>query len=197
MQNELNFKPGSENLYSNSGYLVLAIIIRRVSGMSIGSYAQQNIFEPLEMKNTFIYEDGAKVVKNRAIGYSKEGNEYKREHHFDFVVGGDGQVYTTVEDFFKWSENFKSSKIGNDTFLDKMLTKGILNNFFSDSYSNPRTSPSPRFSRNSEATELGESIYSDSPFPGLWLSFSSRLLIRSCSISFFCVSEAGASWLFF
>lgn len=128
MQNELNFKPGSEYLYSNSGYLLLAIIIRRVSGMSIGSYAQQKIFEPLEMKNTFIYEDGGKVVKNRAIGYSKEGDEYKREHHFDFVCGGDGQVYTTVEDFFKWSENFKSSKIGNDTFIDQMLVKGLLNN---------------------------------------------------------------------
>ena len=80
------------------------------------------------MKNTFIYEDGAKVVKNRAIGYAKEKDEYIREHHFDFVVGGDGQVYTTVEDFFKWSENFKSNKLGNDTFLKQMLTKGVLSN---------------------------------------------------------------------
>lgn len=127
-QNELNFIPGGEFLYSNSGYLTLAIIIRRVSGESIGSFAQKNIFTPLEMKNTFIYEDGAKVVKNRAIGYSKEGDEYKREHHFDFVVGGDGQVYTTIEDFFKWSENFKDNNLGNDSFLNKMLTKGILSN---------------------------------------------------------------------
>lgn len=127
-QNELNFIPGSEFLYSNSGYLTLAIIIRRVSGESIGSFAQKNIFTPLEMKNTFIYEDGAKVVKNRAIGYSKEGDEYKREHHFDFVVGGDGQVYTTVEDFFKWSENFKDNNLGNDSFLNKMLAKGMLSN---------------------------------------------------------------------
>lgn len=127
-QNELNFIPGSEFLYSNSGYLTLAIIIRRVSGESIGSFAQKNIFTPLEMKNTFIYEDGAKVVKNRAIGYSKDGDEYIREHHFDFVVGGDGQVYTTVEDFFKWSENFKNNNLGNDSFLNKMLTKGMLSN---------------------------------------------------------------------
>lgn len=125
-QNELNFAPGSEYLYSNSGYLTLAIIIRRVSGESIGNFAQKNIFTPLEMKNTFIYENGAKVVKNRAIGYSKDGDEYKREHHFDFVVGGDGKVYTTVEDFFKWSENFKDNKLGNDSFLNKMLTQGVL-----------------------------------------------------------------------
>lgn len=127
-QKELNFIPGSEYLYSNSGYLALAIIVRRVSGESIGTFAQKKIFDPLEMKNTFIYEDGAKVIKNRAIGYSKEGNDYKRVHHFDFAVGGDGQVYTTVEDFFKWSENFKSSKLGNSSFLNKMLTKGILSN---------------------------------------------------------------------
>ena len=127
-QNELNFVPGSEYLYSNSGYLILAIIIRRVSGESIGDFAQKNIFSPLEMNNTFIYEDGAKVVKNRAIGYSKEGDEYKREHHFDFVVGGDGQVYTTVEDFFKWNENFKDNNLGNASFLNKMLKKGILSN---------------------------------------------------------------------
>jgi CubicO group peptidase (beta-lactamase class C family) len=127
-QNELNFAPGSEYLYSNSGYLTLAIIIRRVSGESIGTFAHKNIFAPLGMKNTFIYEDGAKVIKNRAIGYAKDGDEYKREHHFDFVVGGDGQVYTTVEDFFKWSENFKDNNLGNDSFLNKMLTKGILSN---------------------------------------------------------------------
>jgi CubicO group peptidase (beta-lactamase class C family) len=127
-QKELNFVPGSEFQYSNSGYLILAIIVRRVSGESIGTFAQKNIFDPLEMKNTFIYEDGSKVVKNRAIGYSKEGEDYKRNHHFDFVVGGDGQVYTTVEDFFKWSENFKSNKLGNATFLKQMLTKGVLSN---------------------------------------------------------------------
>jgi len=120
-QKALNFTPGSEHLYSNSGYLVLAIIVRRVSGMSIGDYAMQKIFEPLGMENTFIYEDGGRVVKNRAIGYSKKDDEFKREHHFDFVVGGDGQVYTTVEDFFMWSENFKSGKVGNETFLKKTV----------------------------------------------------------------------------
>ena len=125
-QKELNFTPGTEYMYSNSGYLALAIIIRRVSDESIGDFAKKNIFDPLQMGNTFIYEDGTKVVKNRAIGYSEQGYEYKREHHFDFLGGGDGQVYTTVEDFFKWNENFKSIKVGNSSFLDKMLTKGRL-----------------------------------------------------------------------
>lgn len=127
-QKELNFEPGSEFLYSNSGYLVLAIIIRRVSGESIGAFAQKHLFDPLGMQHTFIYEDGTQVVKNRAIGYTREGETYKREHHFDFEVGGDGQVYTTVEDFFKWSEAFKANTLGNPTFWDQMLTKGVLSN---------------------------------------------------------------------
>ena len=127
-QKALNFDPGSEYLYSNSGYLALAIIVRRVSGESIGEFAQKNIFEPLEMDHSFIYEDRNMVVKNRAIGYARRGEEFRRAHHFDFVLGGDGQVYTTVEDFFKWNENFKSNKLGDDTFIKKLLTRGILNN---------------------------------------------------------------------
>ena len=125
-QKELNFVPGSEYLYSNSGYLALAAIVRRVSGKSIGTYAQEKIFDPLDMTHTFIYEDAGKVVKNRAIGYVKHEDKFIREHHFDFVLGGDGQVYTTVNDFFKWSENFKSNRLGNDTFLRQLLTRGVL-----------------------------------------------------------------------
>ena len=127
-QKELNFTPETEYMYSNSGYLALAIIVKRISGESIGAFAQKNLFDPFGMENTFIYEDGTKVVKNRAIGYRKEGAEFKREHHFDFVGGGDGQVCSTVEDFFKWSENFKSNKLGDSTFLSKMLKKGKLSN---------------------------------------------------------------------
>ncbi|NNF33956.1 MAG: beta-lactamase family protein [Saprospiraceae bacterium] len=127
-QKELNFQPGSEYLYSNSGYLALAIIVRRISGMSIGEFTSKHIFEPLGMKNSLVYEDGSAVIKNRAIGYAKNGEEFIREHHFDFVLGGDGQVYTTVEDFFKWNENFKSNQLGNETFMEKLLTRGVLLN---------------------------------------------------------------------
>jgi CubicO group peptidase (beta-lactamase class C family) len=127
-QKELNFQPGSEYLYSNSGYLALAIIVRRISGMSIGDYTMKYIFEPLGMDNSLVYEDGSLVIKNRAIGYAQRGEEYIREHHFDFELGGDGQVYTTVEDFFKWSENFSSNQLGNETFMNKLLTRGVLNN---------------------------------------------------------------------
>ncbi len=126
-QQALNFPPGDEHLYSNSGYLLLAIIIRRASGMSIGDYAMKHIFEPLGMANTFIYEDGGVVVKNRAIGYGGGDGVFRREHHVDFAVGGDGQVYTTAEDMLHWNRNFDDPQVGGQAFLDTLLTAGVLN----------------------------------------------------------------------
>jgi len=125
-QEKLNFEPGSKHLYCNSGYLILPIIIQRIANQSLGEFAQNKIFVPLGMKNTFIYEDGKRVVKNRAIGYAELENGYERDHHFDFVAEGD--VYTTIKDFFNWNENFKSNKLGIDSFSEKMLTRGILSN---------------------------------------------------------------------
>lgn len=128
-QKNLNFPTGEKELYSNSGYLLLAIIVRRVSGMSIGAYAKKHIFEPLGMSNTFILEDAHQVVKNRAIGYAPKGeNDFEREHHFDFTLGGDGQVYTTIEDFFKWDQALKNQQINNNNFTNLLLTRGKLNN---------------------------------------------------------------------
>lgn len=109
---ELNFVPRTEYQYSNSNYLALAAIIRRITGMSIGEFAEKNIFEPLGMDDTFIYENSQKIIKNRAIGYSKENGNYAQNHSFGFAFGGDGQLYTTVLDFFKWNENFKTQTIG-------------------------------------------------------------------------------------
>lgn len=127
-QKKLNFPTGEKELYSNSGYLLLAIIIRRISGMSIGDFAKKHIFEPLGMNNTFILEDAHRVVKNRAIGYVPKGeNEFEREHHFDFTIGGDGQVYTTIEDFFKWDQALKNQKINSNNFTNLLLQRGRLN----------------------------------------------------------------------
>lgn len=128
-QIKLNFLPGEEYLYSNSGYILLAVIVKRVTGMSTGEYATKNIFKPLGMKNTFIYEDSTRIVKNRAIGYSKdEKNRFHIDHLFNFVLAGDGQIYTTVEDLFLLDKNFYNPKIGGENFRSLLLTRGWLNN---------------------------------------------------------------------
>jgi len=71
-QKELNFKPGDEFLYSNSGYFLLSAIAKRASGKSLREFAQENIFKPLSMNNTHFHDDHTMIVKNRAAGYSSK-----------------------------------------------------------------------------------------------------------------------------
>lgn len=127
-QDGLSFAPGTRFAPGDSSYSLLASIVRRITGMSIGAFAQKELFGPLGMDHSFVYEDAAMVVPNRAIGYSDEGNGYEMHHYFNFVGGGNRRVYSTIDDFFQWSENLKENSIGNDTFLDKMTTPGALKN---------------------------------------------------------------------
>lgn len=133
-QTALCFVPGTRYAYSNSGYLLLGVIVKRVSGKSLAEYANEHLFEPLGMTHTFIYENAQEVVKNRAIGYSDEGNGMERNHYFNFISTGDGGMYTTIGDFFKWSENFRENRTALLDFNTKMLARGILNNGDTISY---------------------------------------------------------------
>ena len=71
-QKDLNFKPGEKYAYCNTGYTLLAIIIKRVSGNSFREFTTKSIFEPLGMMNTHFRDDHAEIVKNNAYGYKSE-----------------------------------------------------------------------------------------------------------------------------
>lgn len=124
----LIFTPGQHHLYSNSGYFLLAEIVARASGQSLNDFATEHIFKPLGMNSTQFYDDHARIVKNRAIGYTDTEQGFVTEHYkFDFV--GDGAVHTTVEDLFLWDQNFYDNELeGGQGFIDTMLTTGKLNN---------------------------------------------------------------------
>jgi CubicO group peptidase (beta-lactamase class C family) len=128
-QKELNFKPGEEFLYSNSGYLLLGEIIKRVSGQSLRCFAEENIFSPLGMKNTHFHDDFTMIVKNKATGYSSEKEGFKVDMSI-FDVVGDGGVNTTVEDLFLWDQNFYHNRLGGcgQNLIKKVTTTGKLNN---------------------------------------------------------------------
>jgi CubicO group peptidase (beta-lactamase class C family) len=126
-QKALNFDPGAEYLYSNSGYILLAEIVTRVSGKSIREYADEKIFRPLGMKNTFFNDNHKQVTKNRVVSYRPEGNGYLRfVQNFDAL--GDGNLLTTVNDLYLWDQNFYHKKVGGSAFLDLIHTRGTLNN---------------------------------------------------------------------
>jgi CubicO group peptidase (beta-lactamase class C family) len=129
-QKELNFQPGAEHLYSNSGYFLLSQIVKRASGKTLREYSTQHIFEPLGMKNTHFHDDKTMIVKDRATGYSSKdkGGFYINMSMFDVV--GDGSLMTTVDDLFLWDQNFYANKLGGggQGLIDQMLTVGILNN---------------------------------------------------------------------
>ena len=128
-QKELNFKPGDDYLYSNSGYFLLSEIVKRISGKSMRFYAEEKIFKPLGMKNTHFHDDHTMIVKNRASGYSprEKGGFQIDMTNLDMI--GDGGIFTCVDDLFIWDQNFYHNKLGkgSQALIEKMLTCGYLN----------------------------------------------------------------------
>jgi CubicO group peptidase (beta-lactamase class C family) len=127
-QKALNFRPGDEYLYSNSGYLLLSEIIGRVTGKSLREFARANIFEPLGMRHTHFHDDRKMVVAGRAAAYSRSnsgGFELNWFSNFDLV--GSGGLLTTIEDLFAWDQNFYDNRLGGEGFLEQMHETGVLN----------------------------------------------------------------------
>jgi CubicO group peptidase (beta-lactamase class C family) len=123
-QRALNFKPGSEYLYSNSGYLLMAEIVKKVSGKTLRVFAEENIFRPLGMTNSHFNDDSNAVVKNRVISYQGPPLRMFIKH---INAVGSGNLLTSVNDLFKWDQNFYDNKVGGAGFTAAALVRGKLN----------------------------------------------------------------------
>ncbi|MSQ46724.1 MAG: class A beta-lactamase-related serine hydrolase [Ignavibacteria bacterium] len=126
-QKSLNFKPNDEFEYCNSGYGLLAEIVKRVSGKSFAEFTKSRIFEPLKMKNSQFIDDAEIIVKNLAYSYHKTNNIYYKTIMNNSILGSTG-LTTTTEDLSLWAMNFEKKTIGNDAIFNKMKQKGRLNN---------------------------------------------------------------------
>jgi CubicO group peptidase (beta-lactamase class C family) len=128
-QKALNFAPGSDWLYSNTGYFLLSVIVKRMSGKTLREFAAENIFAPLEMTHTQYRDDHTSLIANRAMAYDakEKGGGYSLNVSY-FEQTGDGAVHTSVEDLLKWDENFYSGQIGGKDFLTEIQEVGKLNN---------------------------------------------------------------------
>src|SRR4029077_4267262 len=128
-QKELNFKPGDKHVYCNTGYTLLGLIVKRVTGMSLREFTTKNIFEPLGMTHTHFRDDHAEIIKHNAIGYTQEGPEKPfRISITNFATPRATRLHTTVEDLLLWDENFYHPRVGGFAFLQQMLERGKLNN---------------------------------------------------------------------
>lgn len=127
-QKELNFDPGAENLYSNTGYTLLAVIVERVSGQSFRDYTEANIFKPLGMTNTHFHDDHERIVKNRAYSYSPAGpgGGFKAAP-LNYANVGATSLFTTAEDLARWVINYEDKKIGGADVIKQMQQVGTAN----------------------------------------------------------------------
>jgi CubicO group peptidase (beta-lactamase class C family) len=126
-QKHLNFDPGDEYNYSNTGYIVLGIIVQRVSGLSLRQFADQQIFKPLGMTVSHYHDDHNEPVKGRAFAYSPiAGGRWTIDVWNNDIVG-QGGVMTTLEELQKWDENFYTGQVGGKGFLARQLQQGVLN----------------------------------------------------------------------
>jgi CubicO group peptidase (beta-lactamase class C family) len=128
-QKSLNFAPGSEYLYSNSGFFLLSVIVKRVSGKTLKEFAAENIFLPLGMTHTQYRDEHRALIPERAMAYdqTEKKDGYVMNVSY-FEQTGDGAVHTSVEDLLKWDENFYSAQIGGKAFLAEIQERGKLNN---------------------------------------------------------------------
>jgi CubicO group peptidase (beta-lactamase class C family) len=119
---QLEFTPGEQFKYNNSGYFLLGYLIEKVSGKSYEQYLKENIFEPLGMQNTG-YDHNKEVLKNRAAGYTLAGKNLENAEFIDMTVpGGAGALYSTVEDLYIWDRALYTEKLVKKPTLEKIYT---------------------------------------------------------------------------
>jgi CubicO group peptidase (beta-lactamase class C family) len=127
-QLHLNFAPGAEYNYSNTGYVLLGVVVRRVTGKTLRQFAGEQIFTPLGMASSHFHDDHNEPVRGRAAAYSPLPGGAWTINIWNNDIVGQGGLMTTVEDLQKWDENFYTGTVGGKGFLARQLRRGKLNN---------------------------------------------------------------------
>jgi CubicO group peptidase (beta-lactamase class C family) len=118
------FRPGTAFRYSDTGYFLLSLVVRRVTGRSLRQFAAENLFGPLGMTDTWIVDDPAQRVPRRAIAYSRAAGGGFQPEQANWEQTGDGGVNTTVLDLAKWDANFYTGTVGGKALVAAMTTPG-------------------------------------------------------------------------
>jgi len=125
-QAALNFHPGTEYSYSNTGYNLLAMVVARVSGIPFAEFSMENIFEPFGLENTQWRDDHRRIVKGRSTAYrALENGKFEILQPIEHVHGNGGRL-TTVGDLLIWNQALEDGTIGGQRFVEMMHEQGRL-----------------------------------------------------------------------
>lgn len=134
MMKELNFKPGDEYLYCNTGYTILGVVVARASGKSLDAFCQERLFKPLGMTRTQWRGDFTEIVSDRATAYGQKGDgTFFTAMPFTNVIGNGG-LLTTVGDLLVWNENLDHPRVGGSALVEELERRGRLNDGFVNEY---------------------------------------------------------------
>ena len=122
------FEPGSRYLYSNDAYVLLGLIVERVSGVSFSEFMTREIFNKIGMDNSVLHDEGVTIIRNRAYGYSREDEKYVfKDQGQATLLLGDGGVYTNLDDMCLWDQSLYSEKLVSKETMQEAVTHGSLN----------------------------------------------------------------------
>ncbi len=124
------FEPGERYEYSNTGYEVLALIVQRAAGEPFADFVASNIFAPLEMEGAIAWDNPAKVIPNRAFGYSPAGGDFELndDHLMNYMMGAGG-IYASLQDMYRWDQALYTEQLVSHATLKAAFTPAHNNRF--------------------------------------------------------------------
>ncbi len=132
LQKELNFEPGSQYTYCNTGYMLMVNIIEKVAGQKFTDYMKSEIFDPLGMHQTYVEDQYSRIVPHNATSYYS-GDDFSRAVEYWGYVGS-GNMHSTTDDLLNWLKNFYKPQPGWESAFKKMLTKDPFNDGTPNNY---------------------------------------------------------------
>ncbi|SFD98889.1 CubicO group peptidase, beta-lactamase class C family [Flavobacterium phragmitis] len=128
-QDGLEFKPGTKFQYSNSGYIILALIIENVSKATYAEFLKEKIFNPLKMHQTTVYEANT-IIPNKAIGYDRN----KKIDDYSILTTGDGGIYSTAEDLYKFDKALRRNQLLSEQSTKLLYQTPVLEDHSNSKY---------------------------------------------------------------
>lgn len=125
-QQGLNFRPGAEHLYSNSGYFLISVLVKNITGKSLREYTDEHFFKPIGMNSTHFHDDTRLIVPDRVISYRPTVNGPGRFYRDNMDRIGARGLITTIEDMALWDRNFIENKSNLQNFTERMTETGFV-----------------------------------------------------------------------